>query len=1329
MKKNYLLGFFALATMLFTASCQEENLVGTSGDTAMVTFEVSTPTISTRTVGDGKTAKKLYVGVYENQNGTLAGPLEVSLIDEGETVTFTDRVAKVNLALAKNKEYSVIFWAETENNAEAMFDINWGDRELNLKSSLKANQEKYDAFWAQKTVTLTGALTETVELKRPFAQLNIGTSDKVDAEAAGIVVTQSQVVVKKVPTTFNLQTGAVSNEQEVTYTMASIEGIKNENFPAVAAGQQYLSLNYLPMAVDKSIVDIEFKYKDEQDNDAYVLNFPSVPVQRNFRTNIYGTLLTNSANYTVEIKPGFGNDGEEDVANIVYASTAEELQAALNAAAEDSTIKVVLLNDITLNGQTAAYTTNAKNVIIESNGAATTRSGNSKKFTLTFKDSYRTYFGLDNKDAKVTFNNVNIHRETTGGTHWHDNNMKFTCNAEFNNVDFNKGICFDNAKTFVMNNCSINKGKVATYALFITAGCDVTIDGLSVTHSEGVAGRGIKIVDEDVENKDALTTLSVSNATFVTEAKAAILVGSQGGADITLSNLDLSGVKADQFNAVWVDEDYKDYADEVAVEGGFKAVEGDKAATDAANPFLVENATVPVAKGVYSALPKVANGVTIEAEEGTVFTGTSSVSGKNVTIKNVTFKGDEKALTGNLDGTTFENCQFNATYGAQWCYAYGDVTFTNCVFGSETSKRGIHFDGGDGNVTFESCTFYAFNALGQSNKKYTFNNCDIKVSSKALNGFNGVNMYGTTYEYNSCRFEPGTYTDCAANNVAASYTDCSYTDGKSIYSIVRFDKDPATCTITFDGKQMVYNTAHLAKVAEKLASDETTEVTLLLAESTFVIPASVKTQNGGTIIIEGLGNNSVLQFNSTPSGTDGGLNSYADGMDLVFKKLKVVSPNTGSPYTGGFGRSKSVAFEGCTYEGQFRSMSPVTFTGCTIDPMTSYIYTDYSDATFTGCTFNCSEGKGIQVYNDGNSTNTTINVENCTFTAAKVGNTWDGKPVTAIDINSNGEKFTVNIINTTATGFGTGLFSNNQLWNIKGGEANVTVTIDNNVAYPFFTQDETTGDYTVTTVQGLKDVLTSAGLAGAGNSTINIASNIDLTGVEWTPIKVDGYHGADIVTVNGNGKTITGLTGGLFAGGFAGGSGIVIKNLTIANSTIIANNTQGYGAFVGCADAMDEITLINCHLKNSTIITPNGGADESRIGGLIGWTAGYNNQNDGPVDSYITVQNCSVTGCTLKGAGSIGGIVGHAGANAATFTTIENCTVTDNYLISTDAGAWRVGVVVGTANNGQCVINNITESNNTLSQTDKTAPAGQSNLYGRFVPAGTGTLVIDGVNL
>ena len=273
----------------------------------------------------------------------------------------------------------------------------------------------------------------------------------------------------------------------------------------------------------------------------------------------------------------------------------------------------------------------------------------------------------------------------------------------------------------------------------------------------------------------------------------------------------------------------------------------------------------------------------------------------------------------------------------------------------------------------------------------------------------------------------------------------------------------------------------------------------------------------------------------------------------------------------------------------------------------------------------------------------------------------------------------------------------------------------------------------IDSMETLKSELAAAGEAGAGYTVLEISSDIDMTGQEWTPIKVDGYNGADVVTIDGKGHSIKGLTSSLFAGGFAGGSGIVIKNLTIENAKMIATNTQGYGAFVNCADAMDVITLINCHLKNSTITTPNNGQGESRIGGLVGWTAGYNNQNDGPVDSYITIQDCSVTGCTFTGWGSIGGICGHAGANAATFTTIENCTITNNKFISTDDGGWRTGVVVGTANNGQCVIKNITESGNTLTQknaSDFNNPKGiKRNYVGRFVPSGTGHLTIDGVEV
>ena len=264
----------------------------------------------------------------------------------------------------------------------------------------------------------------------------------------------------------------------------------------------------------------------------------------------------------------------------------------------------------------------------------------------------------------------------------------------------------------------------------------------------------------------------------------------------------------------------------------------------------------------------------------------------------------------------------------------------------------------------------------------------------------------------------------------------------------------------------------------------------------------------------------------------------------------------------------------------------------------------------------------------------------------------------------------------------------------------------------------------VMTTAELRATLTAFTSAGSGDNVIGIGKDIVLKeGETWVPAKVDGYHGAGVVTVLGNGHKISGLNAPLFAGGFAGNSGIIVKDLTLDGVKINdATSNLGIGAFVCDVDSMPTIELDNCHLTNSEIISTGG----ARVGGLIGWTSGYNKPNDGPVNTYIKITKCSVEGCTISAKGSVGGIIGHAGCNPATYHTISDCSVKNCVLTSTDDGGWRVGVVVGTANVGELTINNITESGNTITQTGKTAPE-HSNLYGRFVPGTTGKLVIDGV--
>ena len=244
-----------------------------------------------------------------------------------------------------------------------------------------------------------------------------------------------------------------------------------------------------------------------------------------------------------------------------------------------------------------------------------------------------------------------------------------------------------------------------------------------------------------------------------------------------------------------------------------------------------------------------------------------------------------------------------------------------------------------------------------------------------------------------------------------------------------------------------------------------------------------------------------------------------------------------------------------------------------------------------------------------------------------------------------------------------------------------------------------------------------------GDTVIELLDDINMTGKNWTPVGVDGYHGQGVITLNGNGKTITGLSAPLFAGGFAGKSGIVIKDLTIAGADINdTTNNQGIGAFINCVDSMTRIELDNCHLKNSKIVSTGG----AHVGGLIGWTSGYNNQNDGPVDTKVTLTNCSVENVTIEAKGSVGGLIGHAGANPATYHTITGCTVKDSTLKCTETGkSWRVGDLVGTANVGQVTVDAATSaSQNFLTQENASTQKPEDSIFGRKEVGTDGLMII-----
>ena len=491
-------------------------------------------------------------------------------------------------------------------------------------------------------------------------------------------------------------------------------------------------------------------------------------------------------------------------------------------------------------------------------------------------------------------------------------------------------------------------------------------------------------------------------------------------------------------------------------------------------------------------------------------------------------------------------------------------------------------------------------------------------------------------------------------------------------------------------------------------------------------------------------------------------------IDVSFEALKLTKLNP--QWAGDFGHSTN--YFTCWLRNTGRAENTVTYTNCTFP--NGVCNNQYGKTVFNNCQFTNSANynlwnyggntevknsafigvRGIKTYNEGTlAVAPTVKIEQTAFSgltekAAIVAS--KATDITLTNVTATGcikgllqkdiEGSTTDEQKVTIEANGTGISGDFNITAEMDAEAaknefNITAGtfpggINNDYLAPGANFDATTGEVKMSYVAKIGDTeyptLADAFAAAnkTGDTVIELLDDINMTGKNWTPVGVDGYHGQGVITLNGNGKTITGLSAPLFAGGFAGKSGIVIKDLTIAGADIYdTTNDQGIGAFINCVDSMPRIELDNCHLKNSKIVSTGG----ARVGGLIGWTSGYNKPNDGPVDTKVTLTNCSVENVTIEAKGSVGGLIGHAGANPATYHTITGCTVKDSTLKCTETGkSWRVGDLVGTANVGQVTVDAATSaSQNTLTQENADPQEPEDSIFGRKVVGKAGLVIID----
>ena len=390
--------------MMIATSCENELDLGTNaGENAQVTFSVGTPEIATRAYSDGQTATVLQYAVYDAEGKELTDLTVTDAEIHGSTT--------VNLQLTTGNTYSVIFWAAAEN---APYTVDFAAKTMTVDyDKAVSNDETRDAFYKYHTFTVKGAQTETIELKRPFAQLNIGTADYAASTSAGYTPVNSAVTVKSIYNTLNLWDGEVSGETEVTYDYAAIA--KNEAFPV--AGYEYLAMNYLLVAADKALVDVEFAYTETDATAAKTRTVGSVPVQRNYRTNIYGNLLTSDVDINVEIKPEYDEPAYD--ASLQYAvENGGEVTLSQDVVLENPLkVKAGKVVVIDLNGYTISGTdknTAGNYYLIDNRGTLTIKDNSAAKsgaITLT-AESNREW----NASSVVVANNPGGKLVIDGGT-------------------------------------------------------------------------------------------------------------------------------------------------------------------------------------------------------------------------------------------------------------------------------------------------------------------------------------------------------------------------------------------------------------------------------------------------------------------------------------------------------------------------------------------------------------------------------------------------------------------------------------------------------------------------------------------------------------------------------------------------------------------------------------------------------------------------------------------------------------------------------------------------------------------------------------------------
>ena len=303
MKKHL---FIALAAVLALVACNKTASVETTGETVDVHYTLNASSLS-KAVADGD-------GAAANVNRYIcevytAGTRYMRKVN---TVTAGTLQTTFDFKLVKGQTYQFLFWADcaAADGSDLYYDTA-SLKNVEVLTTQVSCTDARDAFFGNDQIAPGETqLNKTVYLKRPFAQLNIITTDIADIYASEIPASflpDAITLSYQGYTGFDVSTGeVVGSAVAISHTCAPYTSLANT--PGVTAWTLTMDYILTTVATESSeisvtdVVDLNWVVKHGT-NQITSMDFTSIPLKRNYRTNITGALLTNTATYDVVIVP------------------------------------------------------------------------------------------------------------------------------------------------------------------------------------------------------------------------------------------------------------------------------------------------------------------------------------------------------------------------------------------------------------------------------------------------------------------------------------------------------------------------------------------------------------------------------------------------------------------------------------------------------------------------------------------------------------------------------------------------------------------------------------------------------------------------------------------------------------------------------------------------------------------------------------------------------------------------------------------------------------------------------------------------------------------